>query len=176
MPFDETSPAMRRLLARVDTAGIRETEIPEPLREALRGGWVRRGSGAYVLAAFARTPGGPYQDLVHEESTVNGRGMDDLDLPAVGPVREAAVLRRCIAYARAALAGRPAGAATAYVSLTLAGCDGPAPTGYVTLCGRYEGVRPYIRSVADLDDGSVAAGALERRPARGAMAGTHGPR
>uniref|UniRef100_A0AAU2JW79 Uncharacterized protein n=1 Tax=Streptomyces sp. NBC_00049 TaxID=2903617 RepID=A0AAU2JW79_9ACTN len=175
MPFDETNPAMARLAARTDTRGIRPAELPEPLRDVLRAGWVRRGSGAYVLAAYARTSGGPYEDPVHEETTVNGRGTYDLDLPAAGPARETALLRRCIGYARAALAARPseAGPATAYVSLTLDGCDGPVRTGYVTFCGHHEGVAPYVRSMAALTDGSVAVGALERQPhpAGGAMAG-----
>lgn len=163
MPFSETNPAMARLLDRVDTRAVVAAEIPQPLRAVVRDGWVRLGSGAYVLAALAGTRGGPYMDLVHEESTVNGRGMYDLDLPGGGPARETALLRRCLAYARAGLLGHPAGAAAAYVSLTLGECDGPVPTGYVTFCGRYEGVAPYVRSVAAFANDFVAVGVLERR-------------
>ncbi|MCX4714235.1 hypothetical protein [Streptomyces virginiae] len=60
-------------------------------------------------------PPGPFSDVVHEEYTVNGRGVTDHDLEI-----------------------------SAYISLSYGGPDDDHLTANVTFCGAHPGVLPYV--------------------------------
>ncbi|MET9687486.1 hypothetical protein ABZY81_03285 [Streptomyces sp. NPDC006514] len=148
----EMNRSMARLLGRVDTDGITPDEAPPGFLRIVEGGWEVTPGGAHVLSALKSAPPGPFSDVVHEEYTVNGRGMTDYDLPAAGEERESRLLRRCLAYARVALLRADAlGSAveiSAYVSLSYGGLADDHLTANVTFCGDHPGVRPYA---ADLE-------------------------
>ncbi|MFF4385369.1 hypothetical protein ACFY0G_01045 [Streptomyces sp. NPDC001552] len=148
----EMNRSMARLLGRVDTEGITPDEAPPGFLRIAEGGWEVTPRGAHVLSALKSAPPGPFSDVVHEEYTVNGRGMTDYDLPPSGEDREARLLRRCLAYARIALLRADALRSTveisAYVSLSYGGLADDHLTANVTFCGDHPGVRPYA---ADLE-------------------------
>ncbi|MFJ6484475.1 MULTISPECIES: hypothetical protein [unclassified Streptomyces] len=148
----EMNRSMARLLGRVDTGGITPDEVPPGFLRIAEGGWEVTSGGAHVLSALKSAPPGPFSDVVHEEYTVNGRGMTDHDLPAAGEERESRLLRRCVAYARSCLlrtdALRSAVEVSAYVSLSYGGLNDDHLTANVTFCGDHPGVRPYA---ADLE-------------------------
>ncbi|MFG2233762.1 hypothetical protein ACGFNX_27880 [Streptomyces sp. NPDC048723] len=148
----EMNRSMARLLGRVDTEGITPDETPPEFLRIAEGGWEVTPGGAHVLSALKSAPPGPFSDVVHEEYTVNGRGMTDHDLPASGEERESRLLRRCVAYAGSALLRADALRSTveisAYVSLSYGGLADDHLTANVTFCGDHPGVPPYA---ADLE-------------------------
>ncbi|WP_327735905.1 hypothetical protein OG749_21015 [Streptomyces nojiriensis] len=148
----EMNRSMARLLGRVDTGGITPDEAPAGFLRIAEGGWEVTPGGAHVLSALKSSPPGPFSDVVHEEYTVNGRGMTDYDLPACGEERESRLLRRCVAYARSALVRTDALRSTvevsAYISLSYGGLADDHLTANVTFCGDHPGVPPYA---ADLE-------------------------
>lgn len=145
-----------RMSAYLGAAGTRwcEDDVPETFRKVVRAGWTTDGD-AYILTALASgchgTGHAGFQDVVHYEATVNGRGMTDYDLPAAGRARLDALLRRTLAYACAALRAVPGGGRwpmLGYVSLSEGGCDDTLLTAHVTFCSD----RPHLpRHVSDLD-------------------------
>ncbi|MFF5490517.1 hypothetical protein ACFY7Y_27775 [Streptomyces virginiae] len=148
----EINRSMARLLGRVDTKNITPDEVPPAFVQVVDEGWEVTPGGAHVLSALKSAPPGPFSDVVHEEYTVNGRGMTDHDLPASGEDRERRLLRRCVAYAGSALLRADAlGSAveiSAYLSLSYGGAAEDRLTANVTFCGDHPGVLPYV---ADLE-------------------------
>ncbi|MDX3534658.1 hypothetical protein PV721_09805 [Streptomyces sp. MB09-01] len=148
----EMNRSMARLLGRVDTEGITPDEVPPGFLRIAEGGWEVAPSGAHVLSALKSAPSGPFSDVVHEEYTVNGRGMTDYDLPASGKDRESRLLRRCVAFASSCLLRgdelRSTVEVSAYISMSYGGLADDHLTANVTFCGDHPGVRPYA---ADLD-------------------------
>ncbi|GGR88693.1 hypothetical protein Snoj_64170 [Streptomyces nojiriensis] len=148
----ETNRSMARLLGRVGMEGITPDEAPAAFLRIAECGWEVTPGGAHVLSALKSAPPGPFSDVVHEEYTVNGRGMTDHDLPASGEERESRLLRRCVAYARSALVRTDALRSTveisAYISLSYGGLADDHLTANVTFCGDHPGVPPYA---ADLE-------------------------
>lgn len=140
--------SMARLLGRVDTENITPDEVPPAFVQVVDEGWEVTPGGAHVLSALKSAPPGPFSDVVHEEYTVNGRGMTDHDLPASGEDRERRLLRRCMAYAGSALlrAGALGSAVeiSAYISLSYGGAADDHLTANVTFCGDHPGVLPYV--------------------------------
>lgn len=144
----EMNRSMARLLGRVDTGDITPAEVPPGFLRIVEAGWEVTPGGALVLSVLKSAPPGPFSDVVHEEYSVNGRGMTDHDLPPSGKERESRLLRRCLAYARIALlradALRSAVELSAYVSLSYGGLADDHLTANVTFCGDHSGVRPYV--------------------------------
>ncbi|CAM5672031.1 hypothetical protein SMICM304S_11919 [Streptomyces microflavus] len=91
-----------------------------------------------MLAELRPEVTGTYLDRLAEETTVNGRGMTDYDLPAAPRERTPLLVRRCLAYACACL--REAreefgdGEVKAYVSLSFADTEEGLLTSNVTGC------------------------------------------
>ncbi|MFI2368410.1 hypothetical protein [Streptomyces sp. NPDC018833] len=146
--------AMAEVLANVDTKDLTDADIPPMFLAISNEGWTTTPSGAYVLAALAASgPGGTYADLVHEEVTLNGRGMVDHDLPPKGRERVEPLVRRCLAYARRCLAGAEEVPVdpmlTAYVSVSESWTEERTVTAYVTFCRTHPGVSPYVTDPED---------------------------
>ncbi|MFJ3724059.1 hypothetical protein ACIPYQ_16000 [Streptomyces sp. NPDC090045] len=155
----EMNRSMARLLGRVDTGDITPDEAPPGFLRIAEGGWEVTPGGAHVLSALKSAPPGPFSDVVHEEYTVNGRGMTDYDLPASGEDRESRLLRRCVAYAGSALLSADALRSTvevsAYISLSYGGLADDHLTANVTFCGDHPGVRPYVADLEAFETESI---------------------
>ncbi|WP_301370244.1 hypothetical protein [Streptomyces xanthophaeus] len=155
----EMNRSMARLLGRVDTECITPDEVPPGFLRVVEGGWEVTAGGAHVLSALKSAPPGPFSDVVHEEYTVNGRGMTDHDLPASGEERESRLLRRCVAYAGTALLRADAlGSAveiSAYISLSYGGLNDDHLTANVTFCGAHPGVLPYAADLEAFETESI---------------------
>ncbi|MGW8504418.1 hypothetical protein [Streptomyces sp. CLCI03] len=147
----EINRSMARLLGRVDTKNITPDEVPPAFVQVVDEGWEVTPGGAHVLSALKSAPPGPFSDVVHEEYTVNGRGMTDHDLPASGEDRERRLLRRCMAYAGSALLRADALGSvveiSAYISLSYGGAADDHLTANVTFCGDHPGVLPYVNDL-----------------------------
>ena len=156
----QTNTAMAGLLARTDVSGLGEDDVPAPFRDVVRQGWTTSPSGARLLAALVATTQGTYVDVVQEEYAVNGRGMIDEDLPASGAERKAALLRRCLAYARLALLGAHERFGDAevkgYVSLSTGGFYEDTVTAYVTFCAEHPGLPHYLGPIEGYEEEAVA--------------------
>lgn len=73
----------------------REEDVPEPFRAVVRGGWTVDGEAQLLAVLYSGYSGGGgrgFEDAVHYEAAVNGRGMMDYDLPRSGPERLQALL------------------------------------------------------------------------------------
>ncbi|MGW5422690.1 hypothetical protein [Streptomyces sp. NPDC003943] len=153
---------MRMLLADALT-GLSSSDIPPMFQEVVEQGWSVTGSGARVLTGLRPDPAGSYFDRLAEETTVNGRGMTDYDLPAepaAASQRTKVLLRRCLVYAAACLrAARDHfgdDAVRGYVSLSLGGLDDDLLTAQVTFCTPLPGTPPYIADLEQVQDAAVA--------------------
>ncbi|MFI8963403.1 hypothetical protein ACIGO8_14965 [Streptomyces sp. NPDC053493] len=183
---------MRDLLAEADLTGLSPADVPPGFRDVVAGGWSVTASGARVLTALHAGPGGAFFDRLAEETTVNGRGMTDHDLPAGadtgdgtgdGPgtgdggavgaavgaaVRAHTLLRRCLAYAagclRAAEETFGDDAVRAYVVLSPDGTDDGLLTATVTFCTPLPDVPPYIADLEEAQDAAVAEISVRDRP------------
>ncbi|CAL9495391.1 hypothetical protein SUDANB120_03337 [Streptomyces sp. enrichment culture] len=157
-----TNQRMRNLLADADLTGLSSSDIPPMFREVVERGWSVTGSGARVLTDLRPDPAGSYYDRLAEETTVNGRGMTDYDLPADlgGGERANVLLRRCLAYADACLrAARDHfgdDVVRAYVSLSPGGLDDGLLTAQVTFCTPLADTPPYIADLEQVRDAAVA--------------------
>ncbi|MFI6472161.1 hypothetical protein ACIBL5_18160 [Streptomyces sp. NPDC050516] len=156
----QTNTAMAGLLARIDVSGLGADDVPAPFRDVVRRGWTTSPGGARLLAALVDTTHGTYVDAVQEEYSVNGRGMSDEGLPASGPERERALLRRCLAYARLALLGAHERFGDArvkgYVSLSTGGFYEDTVTAYVTFCAEHPGLPRYLGPIEGYEEEAVA--------------------
>ncbi|MGW5424058.1 hypothetical protein [Streptomyces sp. NPDC003943] len=157
-----TNQWMRKLLADADLTGLSSSDIPSMFQEVAERGWTVTGSGARVLTDLRPDHAGSYFDRLSEESTVNGRGMTDYDLPAepaAASERAKVLLRRCLAYAAACLrAARDHfgdDAVRAYVSLSLGGLDDDLLTAQVTFCTPLPDTPPYIADLEQVQDAAV---------------------
>ncbi|MFF9196621.1 hypothetical protein ACF09L_15570 [Streptomyces sp. NPDC014779] len=165
---------MRKLLADADLTGLSSSDIPPMFQEVVERGWSVTGSGARVLTDLLPDPAGPHFDRLAEETTVNGRGMTDYDLPtepAAADERATVLLRRCLAYADACLrtAQEHFGddEVRAYVSLSLGGLDDDLLTAQVTFCTPLPDAPPYIADLEQVRDAAVAELSVSDRPGRG---------
>ncbi|MGW6719251.1 hypothetical protein [Streptomyces sp. NPDC054995] len=152
---------MRDVLRATDITGLSDHDIPPPFREVVERGWSVTAAGGRVLAGLrSAVPGGPCLDRLAEETTVNGRGMTDYDLPSAPRERTPLLLRRCLAYVCACLreAREEFGdtQVKAYVSLSFADTDEGLLTSNVTFCTPLPDVRPYIPGLESITDAAVA--------------------
>ncbi|MEU9927599.1 hypothetical protein [Streptomyces anulatus] len=101
-----------------------------------------------------------YADRLAEETTVNGRGMTEYDLPAATDERTSLLVRRCLAYVAARLHGSQEHfddtAVKSYVSFSFADTDEALLTSNVTFCTPLPDVRPYIPDLERVTDAAVA--------------------
>ncbi|CAO0830777.1 putative protein OS=Streptomyces microflavus OX=1919 GN=Smic_36590 PE=4 SV=1 [Streptomyces microflavus] len=154
-----SNPWMREILRATDFAGLSDQDIPPPFREVVGRGWAVTPAGGRVLAELRPEVTGTYLDRLAEETTVNGRGMTDYDLPAAPRERTPLLVRRCLAYACACL--REAreefgdGEVKAYVSLSFADTEEGLLTSNVTFCTPLPDVRPYIVDLERVTDAAV---------------------
>lgn len=147
--------AMARLLDRIDISGITESEIPGLFREVLDGGWTIDPTGAMLLRRLKESYNGEpaFVDPVHKETTINGRGMIDYDLPIIAAEREEKLLRRCIAYACAAIRVardvRQSPETLSYITMSVSSGGEKLLTANVTFCGDYNDFPSYIANIDD---------------------------
>ncbi|MFI1657313.1 hypothetical protein ACH4ZU_20740 [Streptomyces sp. NPDC020472] len=166
-----TNQWMRKLLTDADLTGLSSSDVPPMFQEVVERGWSVTGSGARVLTDLRPDPAGSYFDRLAEETTVNGRGMTDYDLPtepAAADERTNVLLRRCLAYAadclRAARDHFGDDRVRAYVSLSLGGLDDDLLTAQVTFCTPLPDTPPYIADLERVRDAAVAELSVHDRP------------
>ena len=139
-------------------------DLPALFEAAVAGGWTADDRGAWLLRHFRETyHGSPdsFGDLTGYEAAVNGRAIPDLDLAVPGPARAAALARRGVAFARAALRrldaehpGHPP--AAAYVSVSEVDMDDEITyAGNITFVTTHEGEPPYLGELDGAGDAVV---------------------
>ncbi|MEH0544043.1 hypothetical protein ACWGH3_29685 [Streptomyces sp. NPDC054884] len=118
--------------------GVRASDRYSPLESVVYAGWVT-DDGATLLAEFRDSYFGErsaFADAGSYELAVNGRGIPDLDIEAVGKARVDALMRRGIAFAWDALYAAYAlpceSALVARVSVAPILMDPDMYTGYVS--------------------------------------------
>ncbi len=136
-----------------DEPRARAEDVPDPFLSVVRGGWTVEGEAQLLTVLYSGYSGGgrqEFQDVVHYEATVNGRGMMDYDLPESGPERREPLLRRCLGYACTALLAVPTSRPwpiLGYVSISEGGLDGGSLTAHVTFCSQRQDLPPYVSDV-----------------------------
>lgn len=160
-----SNPRMREILRTTDVTGLSDRDIPLMFREVVERRWSLTAAGGRVLTDLRPEAPGTYVDRLAEETTINGRGMTDHDLPAAPDERTPLLVRRCLAYAFACLrkAQEEFGdtQVKAYVSLSFADTEEALLTSHVTFCTPLPDVRPYIPDLDAVTDAAVAEISLE---------------
>ncbi len=160
-----SNPGMREILRTTDVTDLSDRDIPPMFREVVERGWSVTAAGGRVLTDLRPETPGVYIDRLAEETTINGRGMTDHDLPAAPHERTPLLVRRCLAYVSACL--RKAQGefrdtrVTAYVSLSFADAEEALLTSNVTFCTPLPDVRPYIPDPEAITDAAVAEISLD---------------
>ncbi|MCR8946292.1 MULTISPECIES: hypothetical protein [Streptomyces] len=156
---------MREILRTTEVTNLSDQDIPPMFREVVERGWSVTAAGGRVLTDLRPETSGTYVDRLAEETTINGRGMTDYDLPAAPGERTPLLVRRCLAYVCACL--RKAQEefrdtqVKAYVSLSFADTEEALLTSNVTFCTPLPDVRPYIPNLEAVTDAAVAEISLE---------------
>ncbi|WP_393084858.1 hypothetical protein [Streptomyces sp. LN704] len=142
---------MAAMMQRTDVTRLSEPDIPPPFRDIAGRGWTMGSEGAVLLTELAEGTVGSFFDVIQEETSVNGRGMTDYDLPESGHDREERLLRRCLAYSFACLESAAGqfgeNSVSAYVSLSMGGLDDDVLTANVTFSSRHPGLAPYVEDI-----------------------------
>ncbi|MFD4557094.1 hypothetical protein ACFWP5_22720 [Streptomyces sp. NPDC058469] len=129
---------------------VQEEDVPDPFRAIVRAGWTSEGDAQLLTALFSGYSGTPlteFDDVIHYEATVNGRGMTDYDLPESDPERDKTLLRRSLGYACIALLAVPVShpwPMFGYVSLSEGGLEGDLLTAHVTFSSERPGLPRYV--------------------------------
>ncbi|WP_406095136.1 hypothetical protein [Streptomyces sp. NBC_01013] len=128
-------------------------------REVVERGWSLTPTGGRVLTDLLPEDLPAYSDRLSEETTINGRGMTDYDLPTATNERAPLLVRRCLAYVAACLqrAQEDFGdtAVKSYVSFSFADTDEALLTSNITFCTPLPDVRPYIPGLESVKDSAV---------------------
>ncbi|WP_158754705.1 hypothetical protein [Streptomyces sp. NRRL F-2580] len=148
------------MLAEYPVAELTDRDIPPMFHEVAAEGWSYTPNGARVLTGLVPELTSSYFDVLQEETSINGRGMIDYDLPAAASERTGPLLRRCLAYAFACLveAERKFGdqEVRSYVTLSMGGEGDDLLTATVTFCTHTPNAVPYIRDIENVQDAAVA--------------------
>ncbi|MGW6584775.1 hypothetical protein [Streptomyces sp. MCL20-2] len=151
---------MQALIRVTDLSGLSHQDIPPLFRDVAERGWSVTAAGGRVLTGLRPETPGRYVDRLAEETTVNGRGMTDYDLPTAPHGRTPLLVRRCLAYVSACLRKAQGefgdSRVKAYVSLSCADTDEGLLTANVTFCTPLADVRPYIPGLEQVGDAAVA--------------------
>ncbi|HET6356383.1 hypothetical protein [Streptomyces sp.] len=158
---------MSELLQEFPVVDLKDEDTPPMFLEVKREGWSYTPNGARVLTGLIPDVAAPYFDVLQEETSINGRGMIDYDLPPTGPERTGTLLQRCLSYAFGALdmANKAFGdqKVRAYVSLSLGGGDDDTMTANVTFCTTDPNVAPYIRDLENVQNEAIIELSLDDR-------------
>ncbi len=158
---------MTRMLAEYPVAELADRDIPPMFHEVAAEGWSYTPNGARVLTGLVPELASSYFDVLQEETSINGRGMIDYDLPTAESERTGPLLRRCLSYAFTCLveAERKFGdrEVRSYVILSMGGEDDDLLTATVTFCTHNPNGVPYIRDVENVQDAAVAELTLDDR-------------
>lgn len=131
----------------------RDEDVPDAFRSIVRAGWTTDGDAQLLAALRSGYSGGgrtEFDDAIHYEATVNGRGMMDYDLPTSGPERLEELLRRSLGYVCTGLLAVPPTLPwpmLGYVSLAAGGLEDDVLTAHVTFCSRRPDQLPYVGDV-----------------------------
>lgn len=160
-----SNPWMREILRTTDITDLSDRDIPPMFLEVVERGWSLTAAGGRVLTDLCPDAPGTYIGRLTEETTINGRGMTDYDLPAAPDERTPLLVRRCLAYVCACLrkAQEEFGdtQVKAYVSLSFADTEEALLTSNVTFCTPLPDVRPYTPNLEAVTDAAVAEISLE---------------
>ena len=152
---------MSRLLGDVDVSHLSVSDVPEAFTAIVAQGW-REHDGVWVLKALSEGCSGDaslFTDAVHAETTVNGRGMIDYDLPVGRVDRRVPLMQRSLAYACAAI--RSVGelpespAIMAYVTVSERADESGLESSHVTFCASRQDVPPYVPDVGEYKEGAL---------------------
>ncbi|MGW1493810.1 hypothetical protein [Streptomyces sp. NPDC002402] len=150
---------MSELLQEFPVADLKDEDIPPMFLEVMRAGWSYTPNGARVLTDLIPDVTSPYFDVLQEETSINGRGMIDYDLPPTGPERTGTLLKRCLSYAFGALDEASKifedREVRAYVLLSLGGSNDDTMTANVTFCTNDPNVAPYIRDLENVQNEAI---------------------
>jgi hypothetical protein len=146
-------------LAGTELPAFRSDDVPTAYRAIVEEGWTADGNGAYLLSAlqagYRGSAADDFEDIVHFEATVNGRGVMDYDLPPSGPQRQNILLRRSVSYACLALQAAPAESShpiMGYISLSEGGLADDILTAHVTFCTRRPDALQYVDNIQDYSE------------------------
>lgn len=160
-----SNPRMREILRTTDVIELGDRDIPPVFLEVVERGWSLTAAGGRVLTGLRPEAPNTYVDRLAEETTINGRGMTDYDLPTAPDERTPLLVRRCLAYAFACLrkAQEEFGdtQVKAYVFLSFADTEEALLTSNVTFCTPLPDVRPYLPGLEAVTDAAVAEVSLE---------------
>lgn len=92
-----SNPRMREILRTPDITDLSDRDIPPVFLEVVERGWSLTAACGRVLTDLCPDAPGTYTDRLTEETTINGRGMTDYDLPAAPDERTPLLVRRCLA-------------------------------------------------------------------------------
>ncbi|MFE9020122.1 hypothetical protein ACFYNL_16375 [Streptomyces sp. NPDC007808] len=158
---------MVELLTEFPPWGLSDDDVPSMLMEVVSQGWSYTPNGARVLTALIPEVASSYFDVLQEETSINGRGMIDYELPSTEPERTVLLLRRCLSYSFGALseASKAFGdqEVRAYVSLATGGICDDVMTASVTFCTSNPNAVPYIRDLEQVQDEAIVELSLEDR-------------
>ncbi|MFH8400472.1 hypothetical protein ACH4E9_23965 [Streptomyces anulatus] len=154
---------MREILRTTGVTGLGDRDIPSMFLEVVERGWSLTAAGGRVLTDLRPDTPGTYVDRLAEETTINGRGMTDYDLPAAPDERTPRLVRRCLAYVCACLrkAQEEFGDTQVKAYVSFADTEEALLTSNVTFCTPLPDVRPYIPDLETVTDAAVAEISLE---------------
>ncbi|MFD3439047.1 hypothetical protein ACFWU3_16250 [Streptomyces sp. NPDC058685] len=156
---------MRSLLGETDLRSLGSQDIPPLFREVAERGWSTTAGGARVLTDLRPQSAAASVDRLAEETTVNGRGMTDYDLPTAPHERTPLLMRRCLAYIRACLRAAQEefgdSGVKGYVSLSFSDTEDALLTAHVTFCTPRPDVPAYIADLERVENEAVAEISVE---------------
>jgi hypothetical protein len=159
---------MIELLTEYPIDDLTEADIPPMFLEVVREGWSYTPNGARVLRGLLPISTASYGDLLQEETSINGRGMVDYDLPRNPAERNNILLRRCFAYAFSCLDRASEEFndkdVRGYVSLSMGGVHDDVMTANVTFCTPNPNSPPYISNLESVSNEAIAELSVDDRP------------
>ncbi|MES5823849.1 hypothetical protein [Streptomyces sp. RG80] len=140
---------------------VREEDMPDQFRAVVEAGWTLEEEARLLRALYSGYSGvgrAEFDDVVHFEAVVNGRGMMDYDLPDAGSERLGPLLRRSLGYACTALLSVPSDGlwpVLGYISLSEGGLNDDMLTAHVTFCSQRPDLPPYVPDVESHKQGAL---------------------
>ncbi|WP_419998355.1 hypothetical protein [Streptomyces boninensis] len=145
----------------IDLSVIGRDEVPASLRELLQSGWLELPDGAWVIRDLVAGYSGDHAsfvDVLHLESSINGRGITDLGLPSDPALKVLPLLRRSLAYACLGLksAADVPSPVNLVATVSLSSVDQDITTSHVTFTSVHDDLPPYLPDLEGFSGHPVA--------------------